>query len=65
MLRTTNAAGRISDESLMNLGGRVFQQDNKIDDIYNVLKQPNLNNYYLLYFLQIFKVWFVQTQKSE
>jgi hypothetical protein len=65
MLRTTNAAGQIRDESLMNLGGRVFQQDNKIDDIYNVLKQPNLNNYHLLYFLQIFKVWFVQTQKSE
>jgi hypothetical protein len=24
MLRTTNAAGRIRDESLMNLGGRDF-----------------------------------------
>jgi hypothetical protein len=24
MLRTTNAAGRIRDESLMNLGGRAF-----------------------------------------
>jgi hypothetical protein len=39
----------------------IFDILNEIDDIYNVLKKSNLNNYHLLYFLQIFKVWFVRT----
>jgi hypothetical protein len=39
MLRTTNAAGRIRDESLMNLGGRVFKDTDLSFDVEDAQKE--------------------------